>query len=38
MLGICLTFFVTLALFPAIVSNVGLYPNTRKYDFWFSRM
>ncbi|KAI6235412.1 hypothetical protein M3Y95_00049000 [Aphelenchoides besseyi] len=34
MLCIFLTFFVTLALFPAIVSNVKLYPTGRQYDFF----
>ncbi|CAD5220751.1 unnamed protein product [Bursaphelenchus xylophilus] len=32
MLSVFLTFFVTLALFPAVVASTGLYPNNRKYD------
>lgn len=34
MLAVFLTFFVTLSLFPAIVSDIQLYPNNRAYDFF----
>jgi hypothetical protein len=36
MFSVFLTFFVTLALFPAIVSNIPLYPHTRPYDFFLA--
>jgi len=34
MICVFVVFFVTLAVFPAVVSNVRLYPTGRKYDFF----
>jgi hypothetical protein len=37
MAAVFLTFFVTLALFPAVVSNIPLYPTDRTYDFFLPK-